>query len=288
METASRTLSKPQRLRARRRKQRAVMFAFCLLGASSIIGSLGLISYVDRLAIKDVAVNGAQQLDSASLTASVQTALESTRWKIFANRNIFLYPESDIEKKLASEFPRIKEVELSRPSLLAQAVVVALEEREPNAMWCKGEECFFMDAGGFIFAVQNDFQTPMTPYVFRGGLLPQTDIIGQTFLRGRLPEAFRFMELLKAVGYQPQGITVENEKDFSVPLTDAFTLRVLFDVEGEKIIRDLSLALEADTVRDRVSELEYVDMRFGNRVYYKFKGGGSIEPPEDTSEAPAE
>lgn len=263
--------SKPQRLRARRRKQRAVMFSICMLLGAGLVGGLGLASHTERLAIKEVNVQGAEQLSANALTAAVQAGLSDNFWKIFAKRNIFLYPGGAIEERLSTDFPRIKEVDVSRPSLLAQAVVVSVQERQPYAKWCAGEQCYFLDAEGFIFAEAGS-QTPTTEYVFRDGLLPEINIIGQTFLRGRLPSIVNFLELLKQAGYQPQGVTVDNEKDFSVPLAGAFTLRVLFDAEGEKTIHDLRLALEADTVRDRVSELQYVDMRFGNRVYYRFLG----------------
>lgn len=250
------------------------MFSVCMLLGAGLIGGLGLASHAERFAIKDVSIQGAEKVPANALTASVQSAISDDFWKIFAKKNIFLYPERDIEEKLSAEFPRIKEVELSRPGLLAQAVVVTVEERLPYAKWCAAEDCYFMDAGGFIFA-EADSQQTTTPYVFRDGLLPGREPIGQTFLLGRLSTIVHFLELLKQAGYEPQGITVENEKDFSVPLAGTFTLRVLFDTDGEKTIHDLRLALEADSVRDRVDELEYVDMRFGNRVYYKFAGAAS-------------
>lgn len=264
--------SKPQRLRTRRRKQRALMFSVCLLLGAGLVGGLGLVSHAERLAVTEISVSGAQHLPAHALTAAVQAGMTDNRWLLFAKKNIFLYPKSELETKLSSEFPRIQEVRISRPSLMAQAVVVTVHERQPYATWCNAQQCFFMDENGLIFAEASNAQVPSTPYIFRKGLLPETEIVGQTFLRGRLSEIAHFLELVRAAGYEPQGITVENEKDFSVPLAGAFTLRVLFDVKGENIIHDLKLALEADSVRERISELEYVDMRFGNRVYYKFIG----------------
>lgn len=280
--TPVRPLSKPQRLRARRRKQRALMFSVCMLLGAGLVGGLGFASHAERFAIKDISVQGAEKVPANALTASVQSALSDDFWKIFAKKNIFLYPAGDIEEKLSAEFPRIKEVQLSRPALLAQAVVVSVEERIPFAKWCQptseAERCFFLDSNGFIFA-EADEQQPATSYVFRDGLLPHRGVVGQTFLLGRLPTIVHFLELLKQAGYEPLGISVENEKDFSVSLAGTFTLRMLFDADKEKAISDLKLALEAEAVRDRVDELEYVDMRFGNRVYYKFKG--ATEQPEE-------
>jgi hypothetical protein len=298
--TPARPLTKPQRLRSRRRKQRALVFSVCMLLGAGLVGGLGLASHAERFVINDVSVQGAENLPANALTASVQSAIGDNFWKIFSKKNIFLYPEASIEDKLSSEFPRIKEVELSRPALLAQAVVVTVEERIPYAKWClpampahagqagSAEMCYFLDSNGFIFAPADGAQ-PTTSYVFRDGLLPGREPIGQTFLLGRLSTIVHFLELLKQSGYEPRGVTVENEKDFSVPLSGMFTLRVLFDTEGEKVIHDLKLALEADSVRDRVAELEYVDMRFGNRVYYKFAGSAPTgSDVEDAQEKPEE
>lgn len=267
---------KPQRLRARRRKRRALMFGVCILFAAGVTGSLGVASHMERLAIKNVSVSGAKQLQANAITTAVQKSLSDNRWWIFAKKNIFLYPKNEIENRLSVEFPLIKSVEIYRPALLAQAVVVAVEERQPYAKWC-GAQCYVLDESGYIFAEASDAQSPTTPYVFRGGLLPRTDIIGQTFLQGRLNDIAYILSLLKTAGYQPTELTVENEHDFSISLSGTFTLRALFGTGGENIVRDLALALEADSVQGRVDELEYVDMRFGNRVYYKWKGVADVQ-----------
>lgn len=286
-QSSARTASKPQRLRNRRRKQRALMFSICMLVGAGLVGGLGVASHAERFAIKDVQVQGAEQLSANALTAAVQSGLADNFWRIFAKKNMFIYPAGDIEESLTTEFPRIKDVDVSRPSLLAQAVVVTVNEREPYAKWCSAT-CYLLDASGFIFAESSSAQTPATAYTFRGGLIPNMSPIEQTFLRGRLVDITHFLQLLTDAGFKPLGMTVQNEKDFAVPLESGPTLLVPFDVEGEKIVRDFQIALEADSVRDRVSELEYVDLRFGNRVYYKFKGEAAPQEEETEHEEQAE
>jgi len=263
---------KPQRLRARRRKIRLITFCICVLLGASLVGGAGLASHAERFAIKDVSVSGAQELSTNTLTAAVEAGLQNNMFKIFSRRNMFLYPRSEIEQNLSDTFPRIKNVELSRASLMAQAIMVTVEERKPFAKWCdKDGKCFFLDDIGFIFAEAEEGKEMQTAYVFRAGLIPETSPIGQAFLRGRLGGIVHFLDLLTQAGYKPQGIHVENEKDFSVPQTDGPRLLIPFDLDPEKMVHDLQLALEADSVRGRESELEYIDLRFGNRVYYKYK-----------------
>jgi hypothetical protein len=40
----------------------------------------------------------------------------------------------------------------------------------------------------------------------------------------------------------------------------------------------VSLALASEALRGKRGELEYVDVRFKNRVYYRFKGAASSTP----------
>jgi cell division septal protein FtsQ len=239
----------------------------CLLGTVGIIGGLGGASHIEKFAVRDVAVEGAVRLPAEALSASVESGLQNEGFQLFSRRNIFLYPAGAIEETLREEFPRIQKVSLSRNALLAQAVTVTVEERKPYASWCDADSaCFVMDKSGFIFDATGE--PPEKAYVFRGGLAP-FEPIGQTFLRGSFYTMIKLLEDVTAAGYTPEGITVESEKDFSIPLTDGPRLLVPFDMETTDILRNLETTLSADAVKDRLSSLEYIDLRFGNRVYYK-------------------
>lgn len=263
--------TKTTRLRVRRRKQRAILVGVYLLLGLGLVGGLGLATHAERLAINDISLVGLQQLPPNALASVVEERLSEKVMKIFARKNMFLYPQEHIESSLSERFPRIKTVEVSREALLAQSIQVEIEERMPFAKWCEKDFCYFLDDEGFVFAEADPGEVG-TPYIFEGGLIPHENRIGQTFLQGRFSAILHFLELLTSVGYAPIGIRVENDKDFSVSMGKGPALLVPFDVAGEKILADLSLALEAESVRDRGDELSYVDLRFGNRVYYKFKG----------------
>jgi len=249
---------------------RLLAFCICIFGAAGLVGGAGFASHIERFAIKDVSVSGAQEIPADALTAAVETGLEDNILKIFSRRNIFLYPRGAIEQSLSTLFPRIKDVELSRPALLAQAVVVTVQERQPFAKWCSNDACFLLDEGGFIFA-QSESGTPATSYVFYGGLVPDESPVGQFFLQGRFAGIVYFLDSLRGAEHEVKSFRVENEKDFSVTLGNGLVLLFPFDADLEAMLRNLTLALEADAVRGREGELEYVDLRFGNRVYYKFK-----------------
>ena len=54
--------------------------------------------------------------------------------------------------------------------------------------------------------------------------------------------------------------------------------RVGDDVFGEDptiLVKNLTLILDSDALRGKENLLEYIDLRFGNRMYYKFSGVGA-------------
>lgn len=258
---------RPQRLRTRRRNKRIVTSIACILASAGIVGALGAASHLQQLAIADVSVSGAQQLSSESLSSAVKDGLEKTGFRLFSRKNMFLYPKSTIESELSADFPRIKEVNVARESFLATALLVTVEERAPYAMWCNGTTCYALDSRGFIFAEKTD--EPEKKYVFRGGLVSGEDTIGQTFLEGRLPGVIALLDALAAAGYVPASLTVESEKDFTVTLETGQELLASFDSSAEELVRNLTTTLESESLQGKFELLKYIDLRFGNRVYYQ-------------------
>ena len=83
--------------------------------------------------------------------------------------------------------------------------------------------------------------------------------------------------LQQEAGVTPRIIIVENEQDYLVELQEAYRLKVTFDQGAEVIGRNMKLLLASDPLVDKMADLEYLDLRFGNRVYYKFKESAETE-----------
>lgn len=259
------------RLRTKRRRQRLMTAGIGILATFTFVGLVGGLTHLNRLAINDVLIVGAERISSQELTQSVQEGFHNDGFQLFSKSNIFLYPRTDIESTLAETFPRVKTVSISRESLFAQSVIVSLEERRPYARWCFHEatECnYVMDENGYIFADEVSAK-PTTEYQFREGLIPNTDPIGQTLLRGRFDGMMDLLRTLKKEGFPSHGIEIITESDFAVFLKDGPTLYIPFEMSIEDVVRNLNTALEAESLRERLAELEYIDLRFGNRIYYK-------------------
>src|SRR3989344_869023 len=273
------TRPKPARqspLRARRRRTRAIVG----LGMFTILAMLAYganwISYVPRFSIAGVEVEGAADIPPRLIEAYLEADLFDGAYAFLSRQNIFLYPRESLEESLMEQVPRIRNAKVSREGLLAQAVVVTVEEREPRGRWCDSGGCYYLDKDGFIFAPAS-LASDIGPYTFMGTLANSGSPIGQTFLPRYFPNMLEFLEKLKNAGYPPLGLSLEGEEDVSVTLDWGFEIRAPLRSDPDKLIRDLELVLASDTLRGKESRLEYIDLRFGNRVYYKFENSEAVQ-----------
>lgn len=248
------------------------MWAGALLFFVAALGyGIHWVSYLPGLSIATVAVAGAEHISPEDVQAQVESALFSDTFSFFSKKNIFSYSRKNLEAMIREQFPRVQSVRISRDALLAQAITVTIEERKPYGRWCGEHLCFLLDAHGYIFA-REDTPDASIRYTFRGAVFESDTLIGQTFLPEHFSEISMFLEQLEKGGFSPQVLTVEEDKDFSVQLARGYRVLASFGNDPISTLRNLELILSSDALRGKEGELEYVDLRFGNRVFYKFKG----------------
>jgi cell division septal protein FtsQ len=236
-----------------------------------------------QFSIQSISVVGAQKVPAGLVSAYAQSVLHDGSHHFFSRQNIFAYPRAVIGKDIATSFPRIKSANVSRASLLATAVTVTIAEREPYALWCADETgaCYVLDDSGFVFATAEG-ATPSTPYIFKGGLTyamsstspSELNPIGHVFASSHLPGLVVLLQLLGQAGLAPTGARVESEQDFTVVFQEGFVLKAAFGEDVGALARDTALVLASAPLKGKGPQIEYIDLRFGNRVYYKLFSGG--------------
>lgn len=239
-----------------------------------------VLSYSAPLSIRNVVVTGANKIDPTIIESFVDAELESGSLRFFSKRNIFLYPREILEEGIIESFPRVKSASLSREGLLSRDLKVLIVEREPYALWCQlaqsedlQADCFALDEGGHIFSAiatstHGEFKTS---YLFSGGV--DGEPIGQQFLPGQLSSMLALLRMLQQeTNLIPAHIELLKEQDFNVLFEQGFFVKASLGQDPEMLAGNLDLVLKSDALKERVGEIEYIDLRFGNRVYYKMKG----------------
>ncbi len=95
--------------------------------------------------------------------------------------------------------------------------------------------------------------------------------IGETFAGAHVAGMYALLQLLESDGFGPTGATVESANSFDVPLQQGFYIKVAFGEDPQQLVQDLQLVLASSALSGEQSQLEYIDLRFGDRVYYKLQ-----------------
>ncbi len=278
-------------LRARRRRTRLLIAGAGLCVALIVAGVMSYLSYLPRFNVRTVYVMGATHAAPRDIEAFIFEAIYDDSWHFFSPSNIFWYGPGRLEEGIGEDFPRVKQASVGRESMFATALMVKIEERQPFAKWCRDgrietaassstpQTCFVLDDTGFIFATHQK-GTTATSYVFFGGVAsstPEADPIGLTFAPSHMQDMLSLMRLFERSGHAPLGARVEGGDDFFVPLQSGFYIKTSFGMGAEMAARNLELVLASERLQGKEEQLEYIDLRFGNKVYFKLKGEAESE-----------
>jgi cell division septal protein FtsQ len=258
-------------IKARRRKYRAWIIAAVLGLVLTSIGLLALLAHAPfmRIATVDVASSGG--VASTSVVELVQNQLSGSYFFLFPRNNIFLYPKQDIQESLRVAYPIIKDAQVHAKNFTA--IEVSLTLREPAALWCASQDaCKLMDEDGVIYADAPQFSAPLYTKYF-GSVSTSTS--PAQFLT---PEEFRSLFALvdalnkKAASTTVAEVSIDQNGDVKALFQNDFALLFASADNGGDVFDRFSLALESDLFKNHtLADFEYLDLRFGEKLYYKLK-----------------
>jgi cell division septal protein FtsQ len=131
-------------------------------------------------------------------------------------------------------------------------------------------ECYFMDENGFVFGPAPTFEGSVY-FRYYGSL--GDGVIGSQY---QSKERFQTYQLLfqafEESGVTPIAMTIEENGDVAVFLDSGGKIAFNDDQNLNRIVENLRTVLRADAfTEDALQRLHYIDLRFGNEVYYKFE-----------------
>lgn len=261
----------PSRVKARRRRMyRRLAFVFCgllLLACGLLVAA----AHAPFLQITAVHVSGVATLATSSVQEFVGKELEGNYWFVLPKHNIFLYPKQTLRDGLFSHYPVLASVEVKAENF--HAISVALVEREPRALWCADAGvCYFMDENGIVYAEAPVFSSPVyVPYfgAVSGNNLPKQFLTAEQF--GALA-ALVDATAQKLSAEQLQKVAVDDHQDVRMEFASGFALLFSLRDQGGDVFERLTLALTAEPLTiHKLSDFEYLDLRFGDKLYYKLK-----------------
>ena len=270
----SRTFTYPQvnrtneRLAVRLRRVRIVSLGLGAFFGIFTICSIAVTSHMERFRIADIHIAGQAVLAAESIRSVAETRLNDQGLHMFALDSILFFPGKQMSNDVLAQFPRVKSVATEMDSFSDRSIVVTVVERVPFASWCREDMCFVMDEQGFVFATST-VEEMTRGEIFRGGLFRNP--IGQYFLPSYFQNVVAVANGVERLGLDIVTIEVANENEYHLTLKNDTVLIVHFVDDPQTITENLRAALSTDALLHKLDSVTYIDLRFGGRVYYKYK-----------------
>lgn len=266
------------RLGKRRKKIRSVKMAMLAIVIMTVIATVYVTSRLENITVAHIAVSGNLVVSEEDLRSIATSALSGTYGFLLPKSNILIFPKKKIAVNIIDSFERIETVTVSRKNFTTVQLVVS--EREPFALWCgegvsadkEPKQCYFLDSRGFIFAQAPNFSGSVF-FTFYGKLPDEVkQPIGVQFMPSVEFQKFSlFLSSFDELPLEPVSLTRTYDESLELLFAEGSTVIFGRDQSLATIIDNLQSILESEEVTDRIHELDYIDLRFGNKVYYKFE-----------------
>jgi len=237
--------------------KRAGFWLFLLISAVTL-GLFYFVFFSSFFQIRAIGISGLKKTDPKRIESLLQAGLE--------RKNIFLVNLKEIKKGVLEEFPRVEQIKIKRR--LPDKISVEIEERRPVAVFCSSEQendCFLIDREGIAF------DRPEGNFLL-------IKIIGkkENLSFGKMAVEKKYLDKILEIQRemeQKQGIKVSSfnllAKKIVVQTLEGW--QVFFDPAGDisEQIFNLSVLLKTKLLPENRHSLRYIDLRFGNRVFFK-------------------
>ncbi|MDP1884643.1 MAG: FtsQ-type POTRA domain-containing protein [Candidatus Moranbacteria bacterium] len=265
-------------------------FWLSVLWVFFVSGFLGTAAYVlffsPLLRVKSVAVDGLESLDRRSVISVASGVMDQNYFDILDGSNLILASRSRIEEALLGRFKKIESVAISKrfPDKLS----ISVRERGSALVFCGGSDCYVIDRNGRAYA-QADFQSNELD---ERGLIILRDLSRENISMADASVETGLVDFLKKVESRLDGdLSIGTKQEWSTPALISGDLRAE-TAEGWKIYFNYAISADKeiemlktvlDNSLDKVSraDLEYIDLRLDNKVYYKLKSAPVAEEQQD-------
>ena len=265
----------------KQKKRRAMLkalaerVAIVSTGVVVVLAGITYIARMDELSIQTVYVEGDRVLKSSEVVELTGQVLSGS-YLFLPRRNVLIYPKDDLERSIKAHFPRVKEVEVERADL--NRLNIYIEERKPDALWCGDDPdryrgCFYIDDEGFVFDEAPFFSGDIFFRYYGGGVDVRRPLRSKVASSEWIDNVKVLKDHIEELGLKPISVHIKDDEFDLILERGAFLLfnKAQPMEESLSMLANLIRGGEEELIGDGGPNFLYIDLRFGNRVFYKMK-----------------
>lgn len=258
------------KLQKKKRMRHLIYASFSLLMICLFFYTL---FFSDYFTIKDIKIFGTESIPESLLKAEIAGALDMRSFIFLKNINIFAMPSDFLRDELKVKFPKIKTV-LVEKNIFKREVLFVIAERKAIGITCKNDDgnCFYFDSEGVIFNSSPIILGAQVLKIIDDAIDADMILPNHKYLEAQI----RLIGFLKNKALEQNNITLRyfsflnNHGDILAETMQGFKIFFNSQIVPAEQIKVLGGILDKE-IKDQVSNLDYIDLRVGNRAYYKFR-----------------
>jgi len=228
------------------------------------------------LAITDVRVRGAEKIDPDAVKKEINAVLSGKYLNFLPKNNIIIARKIKLEELLAGHFKLINSVNVTKN--FPSGLDISMTEKKPQLIMRSGGSDYVIDDEGIAYEksdFESDFLTENTLLILEDTgnkkVIVKSEHLSQDYINFILEIKEKLdkhldlgiNQIIKTSSIASGDITLETDNGWKIYLNK--------DVGSEKELEMLKVVLDNKIGKEKRKELEYIDLRTNNKVYYKFK-----------------
>jgi cell division septal protein FtsQ len=248
---------KSKRLRIKKKKSffKKPIFWISIFLILILVGICYFLFFSNFFKIKEIEILAGERIKKEDLKNFLEDKIRT--------KNILLIKLDPIKNEILKNFPPIFSVEIKRkfPSTL----LFKITERKEVLAFCQKENCYLIDKEGIVFEKGGDQGIlKIEKENFEGELKPGEKVIEKEILD-------KILEIYKKIEFEIEKVSIISNDNLHLRTSQGFKIFIDPQKDIDWQITKLKVSLENAIPKDKIDNLEYIDLRFGNFAYPKYK-----------------
>jgi len=246
------------------RKISKILLKFFILIVA--LGSFYTIFFSPYFRIQEVSFSGVKNFNHDIVADMINQYRDSRKFYIFSRNNYWMFDKDELKNILQEKF-WIDYIDMKK--IWPNIIVLDVGERESAINWVSGDKCFRLDLTGTAIAPCTDSAAMLT--ISDKSILP-IEIGKRMIEKQELDELIKIDQSMKIIG---EGFHFnlanyeKNEKSLELKTADGFSVFFNLAQPADTQIERLELLMKQNDILTNLSKLQYIDLRFGDKLFYK-------------------
>ncbi len=290
------------KLRDKKRKQKKLKNILIISVSIFIFSLVVYLLNANFLSIQQIIVDDVEFSNRNEIELTIKEKIEGRYLGMFSRSNALIFSRTKIAREIKTKFPSIKDVDVDLKGLTT--IRVELEEYVSTALWCdvpvtpantlthdvnedgteeekvsvipqtlssfSNANCFFVNDEGTIFS-PTKFDSNSDVIKTFGKIT--SDPIRQSYAdKKTFQELIEFSKLLRRLNIVADQIWTTNGEVYAFVTKEKVKIYIDSESDVVSMFDNLDTVMKRDAINQaQFSNIDYIDLRFGNRVFYKLK-----------------